>query len=221
MGVCTSLGMGVMQLNTGIEYLNGGLHWLEIGGHKTFYNDYNKAEWSDQLSGLKDYWDSWPVDSRPDWFDAAGGVNIATASKVADIVTENDQQMLLIILVSVACIVSVMLGLKNGIKNLAVVCLVLGQFVIFYVWMMDDTWFITNLFIQSLGDYLQRVTGIGFYSSAVEQSEVNNAYGEYSSWQRWWTIFYWGWWIAWAPFVGVFIARLAKGRTSVSSSSAP
>jgi hypothetical protein len=42
---------------------------------------------------------------------------------------------------------------------------------------------------------------------------VNNAYGEYASWQFWWTIFYWGWWIAWAPFVGVFLARVGKGRT--------
>merc|ERR1719399_1430437 len=40
-----------------------------------------------------------------------------------------------------------------------------------------------------------------------------NPYGEYASWQFWWTIFYWGWWIAWAPFVGVFLARVGKGRT--------
>jgi hypothetical protein len=60
---------------------------------------------------------------------------------------------------------------------------------------------------------MMKLPGLGFYASAVEQSEANNPYGEYQSWQFWWTIFSWGWWIAWAPLVGVFLARLGRGRT--------
>merc|ERR1712019_230737 len=56
---------------------------------------------------------------------------------------------------------------------------------------------------------------LGFYTSAFERMESGNAdgYGENPKYQNWWTIFYWGWWIAWAPFVGVFLARIARGRT--------
>jgi choline-glycine betaine transporter len=238
MGVCTSLGMGVMQLNAGIQLMNGGQHWFGEG----YYNEFNKPEFMDDDS-LADYWTSWPAADRPAWFCSAaeiaqlanylvagyaacpqgtdcykcdpdrGGRNWETSARVATVAVENDQQMFLIIMVSVAAVTSVIVGLKNGIKNLAVFCLVLGQFIIFYVWMMDDTWFLTNLFTQSLGDYLAQLPSLGFYCAAVEQSEVTSAYGEYGSWMRWWTIFYWGWWIAWAPFVGVFNARLARGRT--------
>jgi len=210
MGVCTSLGMGVMQLNSGIEYLNGNKHWFG----EPYYNTYNVNDWKDDYDSLKGYWDSWPAGDKGQWLDpATGAVNVAEAAKVATIVSQNDQQIFLIVMVSILATCSVLLGLKNGIKNLAILSLLLGQFMIFYVWMMDDSWFLTNLFVQSLGDYVAKFFTIGFYCSAVEQSEVNNAYGEYQSWQYWWTIFYWGWWIAWCPFVGVFLARLARGRT--------
>jgi len=211
MGVCTSLGMGVMQLNAGIELLNGGLHWVG----KKYYNEYNYDEWKDRVSDLKVYWDSWSETDqlKYPWNTAGGDLNIATAGRVADLVAKGDQQMILIWCITAFATGSVMLGLKKGIKVLAVTCLLLGQFVIFYVWMMDDTWFLTNLFVQTLGDYIQKLPALGFYSSAVEQSEANHKLGEYPGWQYWWTIFYWGWWIAWAPFVGVFLARIGKGRT--------
>jgi choline-glycine betaine transporter len=212
MGVCTSLGLGVMQLNTGLEQLNGDQHWMGEG----YYNSYSYPAWQDRVPDLKKYWDSWSEDlkAKSPWYDVTTGeVLISTAASVAKVEAQGNQQMLLIWIITASATCSVMLGLKNGIKQLALLCLALGQFVIFYVWMMDDTWFLTNLFIQTLGHYIGELPTLGFYASAVEQSEVNNPYGEYSSWQFWWTIFYWGWWIAWAPFVGVFLARVGKART--------
>jgi choline-glycine betaine transporter len=250
MGVCTSLGLGVIQLNSGLELLNGDQMWLG----EAYYNQYNIAAWRDQESDLKGFWDSWETGTKSSnpWsaplpsydiprvvtsavattlttlgatVDCTSGSciqstyptaelsTIATAGKVAKVNSQTNQQMLLIWIITASATGSVMLGLKNGIKQLALLCLGLGQFCIFYVWMMDDTWFLSNLFIQTCGHYIGTLPVIGFYASAVEQSEVNNPYGEYSSWQFWWTIFYWGWWIAWAPFVGVFLARVGKGRT--------
>jgi choline-glycine betaine transporter len=211
MGVCTSLGLGVIQLNTGLEMLNGDQHWLGKG----YYNTYNWNEWSDRESDLKSYWDSWSESLKlaSPWYDTSGQVVVSTVASVAKVEAQSNQQQLLIWIITTSATCSVMLGLKNGIKQLALLCLALGQFVIFYVWMMDDTWFLSNLFIQTIGNYIGQLPILGFYSSAVEQSEVNNPYGEYSSWQFWWTIFYWGWWIAWAPFVGVFLARVGKART--------
>jgi len=214
MGVCTSLGLGVIQLNSGLELLNGDQLWLG----ESYYNANNLNKWIDQESDLKGYWDSWETgtkNSNPWRASLSSGdpTSIASAAKVATVNAQTDQEILLIWIITASATCSVMLGLKNGIKQLALLCLGLGQFIVFYVWMMDDTWFLSNLFIQTLGHYMGTLPVIGFYSSAVEQSEVNNSYGEYASWQFWWTIFYWGWWIAWAPFVGVFLARVGKGRT--------
>ena len=59
--------------------------------------------------------------------------------------------------------------------------------------------------MQNIGDYLQNIVKLSFWTN----TEANGT----SAWQSSWTAFYWGWWIAWAPFVGMFIARISKGRT--------
>ena len=59
-----------------------------------------------------------------------------------------------------------------------------------------------KLFVSSLGAYWQRLIGISFW---VDMGD--------SEWQSQWTIFYWAWWLSWAPFVGAFIAKISKGRT--------
>ena len=68
------------------------------------------------------------------------------------------------------------------------------------------TLFLLREFVQSIGNYLQNVVGLTFNTLAFSGAE-----GE--AWQAAWTTFYWGWWISWAPFVGIFIARISKGRT--------
>src|SRR5690606_9913694 len=62
-------------------------------------------------------------------------------------------------------------------------------------------------FVQSLGVYLANWMNMTFDVGAFQQGE------ESSTWFSSWTVFYWGWWIAWAPFVGIFIARISRGRT--------
>merc|ERR1712190_179347 len=203
MGVCTSLGLGVMQLDAGIERLNGGRHWLG----EPYYNNYNIEKWGHMKDDLRSIWESY---RRPgDTFDDS------VAASLADTMAKNDQQTLLIWVITMAATTSVMCGLKYGIKTLALVCFGLGCFLMFYIWMMDDTWFLTDLFVQSVGHYIQNLPQRGFYTSAFERMESGNAdgHGENPKYMDWWTIFYWGWWIAWAPFVGVFLARIARGRT--------
>jgi choline/glycine/proline betaine transport protein len=60
--------------------------------------------------------------------------------------------------------------------------------------------------VESIGGYFQNVIGLTFDTGAYAGQAGND-------WQGAWTIFYWGWWISWAPFVGVFIARISRGRT--------
>jgi choline/glycine/proline betaine transport protein len=68
---------------------------------------------------------------------------------------------------------------------------------------LGPTAFILGMVISGTGDYLWNVIPMGFWIDGDPERQ----------WQSWWTIFYWGWWIAWCPFVGMFIARISKGRT--------
>lgn len=113
-------------------------------------------------------------------------------------------QVILIAVISVIATMSAVSGVGNGIRiisewNIWLSVLLLLAFMIFgpFTWLM-------SFFITSLGDYLWNVIPMGFWT-ANEKGNV--------AWQGSWTIFYWGWWISWSPFVGMFIARISRGRT--------
>lgn len=84
--------------------------------------------------------------------------------------------------------------------------LLLAAALLVFVLFAGPTQFLLREFVQSLGNYLQNFVGLTFTVSAFAGQE-----GE--AWQASWTTFYWGWWMSWAPFVGIFIARVSKGRT--------
>jgi choline-glycine betaine transporter len=68
---------------------------------------------------------------------------------------------------------------------------------------IGPTGYLLGLYVTSIGDYLWNVIPMGFWTDPDPSRD----------WQSWWTIFYWGWWVAWCPFVGIFIARVSRGRT--------
>ncbi len=113
-------------------------------------------------------------------------------------------QILLIVVISIVATFSAVSGVGNGIRIISEwniwLSLVLLAFFLFggpFKWLM-------GFFVTSLGDYLWNVIPMGFWTAGTEK-EI--------AWQGGWTIFYWGWWISWAPFVGLFIARISRGRT--------
>ena len=113
-------------------------------------------------------------------------------------------QLVLILIVSTIATISTVSGVGNGIRIisewnvwLSVIMLALFLVVGPFVWLM-------SFYIASLGDYLWNFVPMGFW--IAQESDT-------ASWQGGWTIFYWGWWISWAPFVGMFIARVSRGRT--------
>lgn len=79
----------------------------------------------------------------------------------------------------------------------------------------EDTWYLLNLFSQSLGFYLQWLPSLSFQGDAFPQSpaQAPDGTGADPGFMNAWTIFYWGWWIAWSPFVGMFVAKISRGRT--------
>lgn len=114
-------------------------------------------------------------------------------------------QTVIIIIVTVLFMISALTGLGKGIKILSNFNMVIALVLFLVVLAFGPTLFIFNLFIDTLGSYMQNFISMSFRSAPLNE--------EARSWINDWTIFYWAWWIAWSPFVGVFIARVSKGRT--------
>jgi choline/glycine/proline betaine transport protein len=103
-------------------------------------------------------------------------------------------------------LLSVLSGVTKGMKWLSTFNLVLAAILLIFVLVVGQTDYLLREWVQSIGAYIQNFVGLSFTVSAFQGSA-----GE--EWQAAWTSFYWGWWISWAPFVGIFIARVSRGRT--------
>ncbi len=141
-GVATSLGLGVMQVNAGLEYL----------------------------------------------FGLPNNVFV---------------QMILIAVITGMATISVVLGLDGGIRRLSELNMILAITIVGFVLIAGPTVFLMQAFTQNVGAYVADIISMTFNLYAYEPT----------GWVGGWTLFYWGWWIAWSPFVGMFIARVSKGRT--------
>lgn len=102
--------------------------------------------------------------------------------------------------------ISVTLGLDRGIKNLSNANLILAAVFLVLVLILGPTLYIFNEFVQDIGYYLQNFVSLSLRTLPFEGAEGMD-------WMHSWTIYYWGWWMSWSPFVGVFIARISRGRT--------
>lgn len=142
LGVATSLGLGVTQINTGLNHLYG----VPI---------------------------SIPVQI---------GLIIGTTALAA---------------------LSVVTGLDKGVRRLSELNLGLAVLLLMLVLVTGPTVFILQTFVQNTGSYLSDLVSKTFNLYAYEPND----------WIGGWTLFYWGWWLAWSPFVGLFIARISRGRT--------
>ncbi|EHQ52765.1 choline/carnitine/betaine transporter [Ectothiorhodospira sp. PHS-1] len=141
-GVATSLGFGVMQINSGLNYL----------------------------------------------FDVPNALSV---------------QVILIVVITAIATLSVALGLDGGIRRISVLNMILAAGLLAFVLVAGPTVYLLQTLVQNTGNYVSNLFSMTFNLYAYEPT----------SWIGGWTLFYWGWWIAWAPFVGMFIARVSRGRT--------
>ena len=116
----------------------------------------------------------------------------------------NMTKIILIAVISVVATASAVSGVGNGIRIISEWNIWLSVVLLAYFLFAGPTGWLMGFFVTTIGDYLWNVIPMGF--------KTFNAEGD-SAWQGGWTIFYWGWWISWAPFVGMFIARISRGRT--------
>ena len=120
-----------------------------------------------------------------------------------DVPTGVGVQIALIAGITVLATTSVVLGLDGGIRRISELNLVLALVLLTFVLVAGPTVYLLKTMVQNTGNYL---------SQLVNNTFLLNAY-EPKGWMGGWTLFYWGWWIAWSPFVGMFIARISRGRT--------
>ena len=113
--------------------------------------------------------------------------------------------VMLIIVITALAVTSVVTGVDKGIKWLSNINMGLASIILVFVLIAGPTVFILSDFITQIGSYLQNFFNLTFNARPFQ--------AEGAEWLGGWTTFYWGWWMSWAPFVGVFIARISKGRT--------
>jgi len=124
---------------------------------------------------------------------------------VANIPTGTGPQVVLIAAITLIATASVAAGLEGGVKRLSTFNLYLMFALLGFLLVVGPTVFILGAWVEGLGAYLQNILGLGFFTGTLGAA----ANGTPTAW----TVFYWGWWIAWSPFVGMFIARISKGRS--------
>ncbi|MEH6576074.1 MAG: BCCT family transporter [Amphritea sp.] len=112
-------------------------------------------------------------------------------------------QVILIAAISVVATFSAVSGVQKGIRILSEFNVKLTVILLAFFLFAGPTIFLLGFYVTSVGDYLANMVQMGFWTDPKPDSQ----------WQGWWTVFYWGWYISWAPFVGLFIARISRGRT--------
>jgi choline/glycine/proline betaine transport protein len=100
--------------------------------------------------------------------------------------------------------VSAFAGIDKGIRRLSELNVVLAIGMMIYIMIYEDPLYLLNSLVLNIGDYISGFTGMTLNTFAYDQP---------TEWLNSWTLFFWAWWIAWAPFVGLFLARISRGRT--------
>ena len=114
-------------------------------------------------------------------------------------------QMVVITVVMSLAIFSAISGVGKGVKILSELNLTLAFSLLIFVLVAGPTLYLLSAFSDNIGTYLSNLVQLSFKTYVYEQ--------EHTGWFSGWTILYWAWWCSWAPFVGLFIARISKGRT--------
>lgn len=114
-------------------------------------------------------------------------------------------QVLLIAVITIAATLSVVTGLDKGIRRLSELNITLAGLLMLFVAVAGPTVLLLGAYVENVGNYLANFVELMFWAGSYSEADAG--------WLSAWTVFYWAWWISWAPFVGMFIARISRGRT--------
>lgn len=105
--------------------------------------------------------------------------------------------------ITLVATLSVVLGIDKGVRVLSEMNIRIAVIFLLFVIAVGPTIYVMDSFVQNMGHYLSNIFRYSLWTESYEGS----------NWQNQWTVFYWAWWISWSPYVGMFIARISKGRT--------
>ncbi|MGO4442692.1 BCCT family transporter [Mycobacterium sp. 2YAF39] len=136
-----------------------------------------------------------------------GALQIRSGLQIVAGIGETGNTILIVIItvLTVAFVLSAVSGIARGIQWLSNINMVLALVLALFVFVVGPTVFILNLIPTAIASYLGDIAMMSARTGA-EGADVN-------TWLQSWTIFYWAWWVSWTPFVGMFIARISRGRT--------
>lgn len=141
------------------------------------------------------------------------GISIALLNAGLDIMWGIDQgrgaQVGLVVVAVALGTISAVSGVDKGIRRISELNVLLSLALMVYVLATGQTAFLLNSLVMNIGDYMSHLPGLSFDTMAYEEL----ASSDISVWKNLWTLFFWAWWVAWAPFVGLFLARISRGRT--------
>ncbi|AWK75774.1 choline transporter [Rhodococcus oxybenzonivorans] len=137
-----------------------------------------------------------------------GALQIGSGVKVLGWIGEAGTLLVIAIvaILTLAFVASAVSGISRGIQWLSNINMVLALLLAVFVFVAGPTVFILNLLPTTLGDYASQIASMSARSAASGDAATE-------TWLSSWTIFYWAWWISWTPFVGMFLARISRGRT--------
>ncbi len=139
-----------------------------------------------------------------------GAMQVSTGlNKLYGIPNTTTVSIIIIAVVTLLYIISAVTGVSKGIKILSSINMVLAFGLMLLMLFIGPTIYILQTLLESLGNYFQNIVWLSFFMDSTGGVEKHAGY----DWVGAWTVFYWAWWLTWAPFVGAFIARISRGRT--------
>src|SRR5699024_2963416 len=132
----------------------------------------------------------------------------ATGLEHLGVVDQADNTLLVVLIIAITVIstASVVSGVGNGLECISSINIALAGVLTVYALLLGPTSFLFENVVEPFAAWLAH-----FFEMSFDVGAYSGADGK--EWYSSWTLFYWGWWIAWAPFVGIFIARVSRGRT--------
>jgi choline/glycine/proline betaine transport protein len=118
-------------------------------------------------------------------------------------------KLIIITLLTAVATASIVAGLDKGVKRLSNLNILMAVGLMIFVLLAGDTVFLLRQIIESIGIYAREIIPLSFWNDAMAQFTKDGGWG----WQGGWTVFYWAWTVTWSPFMGVFLARISRGRT--------
>jgi choline/glycine/proline betaine transport protein len=118
-------------------------------------------------------------------------------------------KVLIITALTATAVVSIALGLDKGVKRLSNLNISMAVGLMVFVLLLGETVFLLRQLIETTGIYVTNIVPLAFWNDAMARFTDEGGWG----WQGGWTVFYWAWTVTWAPFMGVFLARISRGRT--------